>query len=308
MNSFDILEIQSSIGELETSPALLFDDDDGRIADKTGIKTIHRSDYSAYELAIKAANKLSILPDTRDKIKYLIYVTQSPSFYLPNHASRLQNELGVSKSTMCFDINQGCSGFVQALVTMNSLLSGSKDLGLIVCSDTYSHHLSPEDRSTQVLFSDGATATLIKGGGQWKIIASSHLTDGSGADMLVKNTEASTRLVMDGAAVFQWTRRELGMQIKNLLNKHNFDITQIDGFYLHQASKLVLTNVLKSLGVDNNLVPTTLHLTGNLVSSSIPFLLENNLDLFNNSKHLIMSGFGVGLSSSTCLLKNLDET
>ncbi|MFL2693709.1 MAG: 3-oxoacyl-[acyl-carrier-protein] synthase III C-terminal domain-containing protein [Gammaproteobacteria bacterium] len=308
MNSFDILEIQSSIGEIETSPALLFDDDDGRIAEKTGIKTIHRSDYSAYDLAIKASCKLKSLPDVRDEIKYLIYVTQSPSFYLPNHASRLQNELDITKSSMCFDINQGCSGFVQALVAMNSLLNDSQDLGLIVCADTYSHHLSAEDRSTQVLFSDGATATLIKGGGKWQIKASSHLTDGSGADMLVKNTEASTSLVMDGASVFQWTRRELGKQIKNLLNINNFNIEQIDGFYLHQASKLVLTNVLKSLGVDNNLAPTSLHLTGNLVSSSIPFLLENNLDLFNNSKHLIMSGFGVGLSCSTCLLKNKNAT
>jgi 3-oxoacyl-[acyl-carrier-protein] synthase-3 len=304
MSSFDILEIQSSLGLRETSPALLFDDDDGRVAEKTGISKIHRSDISAYDLAVLAAKKLDCLSSIRDNLKYVIYVTQSPSYFLPNHASRIQNELGISQSAMCFDINQGCSGFVQALMVMNSLLGMSDDLGLIICADTYSKHLSSDDRSTQVLFSDGATASVIKGGGRWEVLAVSHLTDGAGADLLSKNIDVDTKLFMNGAAVFQWTRRELGKQIKALLADNEFDIDDIDRFYLHQASKLVITNVLKSLAVDKDRAPSSLHITGNLVSSSIPFLLEQDLAGFNASRHLIMSGFGVGISSSSCLLKN----
>lgn len=307
MSTFDLIEIKSSLGREETSPALLFDDDDGRIAEKTGINKIHRSDISAYELGVQALEKLECLPDISNNLKYVIYVTQSPSYFLPNHASRLQNEFGISKSTMCFDINQGCSGFVQALLLMNSLLGGSQDLGLIVCTDTYSTHLSPKDRSTQVLFSDGATATVVKGDGRWEILAASHLTDGSGADMLSKNIDADTNLTMNGAAVFQWTRRELGKQIKALLADNKFDIDQIDRFYLHQASKLVITNVLKSLSVEEECAPTSLHITGNLVSSSIPFLIEQDLSGFNACKHLIISGFGVGLSCSTCLIRNTND-
>jgi len=304
VNSFDLIEIQSYLGRRETSPGLLFDDDDGRIAEKTGINILHRSDIPAYDLAVQAAMKLECLPAIRDSLKYVIYVTQSPSYFLPNHASRLQDELGISQSTMCFDINQGCSGFVQALVVMNSLLGG-EGLGLIVCADRYSNHLSSDDRSTQVLFSDGATATVVKGGGRWEILAASHLTDGAGADLLSKNIDAGTKLVMNGAAVFQWTRRELGKQIKALLAVNEFNIDHIDRFYLHQASKLVIDNVLKSLAVDTERAPKSLHLTGNLVSSSIPFLLEQDLVGFNASKHLIISGFGVGLSSSSCLLRNV---
>jgi len=304
MKSFDLVEIQSSLGELETSPSLMFDDDDGRIAEKTGINILHRSDISAYELAIQAATKLTCLPDIREKLKYVVYVTQSPSYFLPNHASRLQNELGISSSTMCFDINQGCSGFVQALVLMNSLLGGVGNMGLIVCADTYSKYLSSEDRSTQVLFSDGATATVVGGGGRWEIVGSSHLTDGSGADMLSKDIDPMTNLFMDGSSVFQWTRRELGKQIKALLADNEFSIDRIDRFYLHQASKLVITNVLKSLAVEKERSPTSLHITGNLVSSSIPFLLEQDLPGFNSTKNLVMAGFGVGLSSSCCLLRN----
>ena len=307
MTSFDLVEIQSSLGQFETSPSVLFNDDDGRIAEKTGINKLHRSDISAYELAIQATSKLKCLPDIREKLKYVIYVTQSPSYFLPNHASRLQNELGISKSTMCFDINQGCSGFVQALVLMNSLLRGADNMGLIVCADTYSKHLSLEDRSTQVLFSDGATATVVAGVGQWEIVDSRHLTDGSGANMLSKSIDPMTNIFMDGAAVFQWTRRELGKQIKALLADNNFSIDCIDKFYLHQASKLVITNILKSLGIDKKRSPSSLHITGNLVSSSIPFLLEQDLSSFNASENLIMAGFGVGLSSSSCLLRNRSD-
>ena len=304
MSSFDLIEIQSSLGKVETSPKILFDDDDGRIADKTGINKIHRSDISAFELGIQAAKELDCRPVVRVHVKYMIYVTQSPSYFLPNHASRLQNEIGISKAAMCFDINQGCSGFVQALVLMNSLLQDSQDIGLIVCADTYSRHLSSSDRSTQVLFSDGATATVIKGGGRWEISRVKHLTDGAGADMLTKKIDDDDKLFMDGAAVFQWTRRELGRQIKALLSECEFDISNIDRFYLHQASKLVISNVVKSLGVDKQRVPSSLHITGNLVSSSIPFLIQQDLEGFNTSENLIMSGFGVGLSSSSCLLRN----
>lgn len=303
MIHFDIQEIKSFIGEIKTSPEQLFDDDDGRIAQKTGIDTLHRSQKSAYELAIEAVNRLESLDDIKDDITYLIYVTQSATYFLPNHASRIQEECGITSQAMCFDVNQGCSGFVQALFIMNSLLTSNEEIGLIVCSDTYSQHLSLDDRATQVLFSDGATATIVKGGGQWEILSARHLTDGSGADLLSKKISPDHRLSMDGASVFQWTRRELGKQIKLALSDSGISIDAVEKFFLHQASKLVITNVIKSLGIEEHQVPLTLGITGNLVSSSIPFLIEKNIEAFNDSNLIVMSGFGVGLSSSSCVMR-----
>jgi len=302
---FNIEEIKSSLGETQTTPAELFKDDDGRIATKTGISQLNRTSRSALELGVDAVKKLEILEEVKDKVNFLIYVTQSATYYLPNHASRIQDECGISKKAMCFDINQGCSGFVQALYMMNSLLSNSGDLGLIVCSDTYSHHLSPDDRATQVLFSDGATATLVSTQKAWEIISAEHLTDGSGADLLSKKVDTQHQLSMDGAAVFQWTRRELGKQIELALSSCNVSLEDVDKFYLHQASKLVINNVIKSLGIEAQKVPLTLGITGNLVSSSIPFLLESTLKDFEESKLIVMSGFGVGLSSSSCVLRRI---
>ena len=186
MIPISIEEIKSSLGERQTTPAELFDDDDGRIAAKTGISSLNRSSKTALQLGIEAVRKLEILEEIREKISFVVYVTQSATYYLPNHASRIQEAASISKEAMCFDINQGCSGFVQALYVMNSLLSDSEDLGLIVCSDTYSQHLSSDDRATQVLFSDGATATVVSAKRDWEIISAKHLTDGSGADLLAK--------------------------------------------------------------------------------------------------------------------------
>ena len=300
---FAIVEISSCLGEKETSPGLLFDDDDGRISAKTGIKILHRSAQSAFDLALEAVGRLDSLAAWKAQIKYVLYVTQSPSYFLPNHASRIQAACDLPLSSMCFDINQGCSGYVQALTTLLALQSKGPGAGLIVCADTYSQHLDKDDRSTQVLFSDGATATPIAPTGGLALVGVSHLTDGSGADLLNKPVAQEERLKMDGAAVFHWTRNALGRQIAALLEEHGLVDSDIDHFVLHQASQLVIDNVIKSLGISPHKVPTTLPLTGNLVSSSIPFLLQNNMDVLVGEKNIVVAGFGVGLSSTACLIK-----
>ena len=301
---FSFVEIASQLGDYQTSPEQMFHDDDGRIAAKTGISKIHRSNKSAFDLAVQAVGRLSGLPNYAENIRFVIYVTQSPSYFLPNHASRIQHRFNLNRSSMCFDINQGCSGFVQALVALLALLKGSNALGLIVCADTYSHHLAETDRSTQVLFSDGASATVVAPEGPLELIGVSHLTDGSGADLLVKPIAEHERLKMDGASIFHWTRNELGRQIRALLSSHGLKEADVDEYVLHQASKLVLDNVIKSLGIQPEKVSSTLSLTGNLVSSSIPFLLENHHDIITGEKNLIMAGFGVGLSSTVCLIRS----
>jgi len=302
---FSILEIASSLGEIVTSPSELFEDDDGRISKKTGISSINRSSLSALELATQALGNLTTLGDLKSDIGVVIYVTQSPVNYLPNHASLIQDKFGLPQSSICFDINQGCSGYVQGLLTAVTLAKQHNCKALLVCADTYSHHLDRHDRSTQVLFSDGATATIVDHKGDLEILDASHCTDGSGADYLVKPTNSSIPLKMDGAAVFQWTRRVLALQIKTLLEENRTKVANIDAFYIHQASKLVMDNVIKGLGVTQEKVPSSLGLTGNLVSSSIPFLLEKNWEGFCKTKSFVLAGFGVGLSSSCCLVRRL---
>ena len=175
---------------------------------------------------------------------------------------------------------------------------------LIICTDTYSHHLSKTDRSTQSLFSDGATATLVNSEPRFTLKNFSHYTDGSGSDYLIKTISQKNKLVMNGAEVFQWTRKILGKQILSMLSEIKITKEQIDNFYLHQASKLVIENVRRGLSISEEKIPSSLEITGNLVSSSLPFLIENNYEQFNKNKIFVLSGFGVGLSCSSMIIEN----
>ena len=89
-----------------------------------------------------------------------------------------------------------------------------------------------------------------------------------------------------------------------LLYKH-LKKDDVNSFFLHQASKFVLDNVQKGLAVSQEKIPTSLHLTGNLVSSSIPFLIENNFEKFTDGRLNVLSGFGVGLSCSSLALESM---
>ena len=218
-------------------------------------------------------------------------MTQSAVNFLPNHASNLQGDIGISKSAICFDINQGCSGFVQALLVMVSMLNTfGIEFGLIVCTDTYSHHLNKSDRSTQSLFSDGATSVIISKSKKWMLVDSAHVTDGKKADFLKKPIDNDVPLNMEGSKIFQWTRSELGKSIKSLLIKNGLSVKDIDYFFIHQASKMVMNNVALGLGINSIDLPSTLNITGNLVSSSIPFLLSNYFEEFSKSEKIIFSG------------------
>ena len=305
---FDIQAIGISLGEDKINPSSLFSDDDGRVAKKTGINILHRTKKSSYDLAVESVRNLKNFKDYVDKIGCVIYVTQSAVNFLPNHASNLQGDIGISKSAICFDINQGCSGFVQALLVMVSMLNTfGIEFGLIVCTDTYSHHLNKSDRSTQSLFSDGATSVIISKSKKWMLVDSAHVTDGKKADFLKKPIDNDVPLNMEGSKIFQWTRSELGKSIKSLLIKNGLSVKDIDYFFIHQASKMVMNNVALGLGINSIDLPSTLNITGNLVSSSIPFLLSNYFEEFSKSEKIIFSGFGVGLSMSTCLLENVSR-
>lgn len=290
---FDVLGIASSLGEnrIDIRKDL---PEFGPVLDKTGIPYLYSTGKSSLDLAYESAAKLlSQNLVSPDDIGGLIVVTQSPDEHLPSLSCRLQSRLNLRNHVLAFDINQGCSGFVQALFIAECLLPTIKHC-LIVTVDRYRSKLSVGDRSTQSIFSDASATVLLTVEPKLRVGQILQHTDGSGADKLHQPLGES--LHMSGADVFVWTKRVVGPMIQELANTMGESGAPPTIAFLHQASKIVLDGLSLSVPSDV-LMPRNLDKVGNTVSCSIPLLLETQLDQFR-SRASILCGFGVGLSAT----------
>lgn len=294
------------------------DNPDWRIEDieaKTGINTrwIALKDTTAVDLACNACEKIFKKID-KNKIDTLLFVTQSPDYFLPSSSCIIQNRVSLKTTTKCFDINLGCSGFVYALsVAAAYIKSGFSKNVLIVCADTYSRYIDKNDRTNRPIFSDAASATLLTKSDSKTIGPFEFGTDGSYYDKLIVKEGASKSgysknatptLYMDGAAVFMFTMATVSKSINTLLNTQGIIKEKIDMFIFHQASKVVLENLQRVLEIPDNSMYKNINELGNTVSSSIPIALKNadTQSIISNEELILISGFGVGLSWGTCLL------
>jgi 3-oxoacyl-[acyl-carrier-protein] synthase III len=304
----------------ETGEDLVKENPDWRIEDiekKTGVKTryIASEGQTATDLAVLACEKLLDGAIDRKQIDFLIYITQSPEYALPTSACILQDRLGLKTACMAFDVNLGCSGFVYGLAVGGSLVeSRVGEAGLVVCSETYSKYIDKNDRACRPLFSDGAAATLISGretnhvgpfdigsdGSGYKDL----IVSGSGARGLEKNDHSMT-VAMDGAKVFMFTMGMVPQCVNNLLAAEDLSIKSIDLFIFHQASQLVIENIIRRLELPEQKVYTNYHRVGNTVSASIPIALKDAAaeGVLQDGDQVMLVGFGVGYSWAGCIVK-----
>jgi 3-oxoacyl-[acyl-carrier-protein] synthase III len=304
---------------LLSNEELVSDNPDWRMDDiekKTGIKNryICEDSQTSKDIALLACEKLFKNNIKRSEIDFLIVVTESPEYIAPAMSCDLQNILNLKTSVAAFDINLGCSGFVYGLMIADSILrANSYNNGILVCVDTYSKYISPNDRTCRPLFSDAASATLITSSRNKSVGPFELGTDGTGyQDLIVQNsgTKKHTNiernlLHMDGGAVFMFTMRTVPNVVNNLLKKEKYKIDDIDLFVFHQASKLVIDNIKRLLKLPEEKVYENYQLVGNTVSSSIPIALAQAKDdnrLKKGSITMIV-GFGVGLSWGATLIR-----
>ena len=284
---------------------------------KTGIKKrwIADKNETSLDLATKAALKLLKKFDSK-KIDTLILVTQTPDYFLPASACILQDRIGLSKNTKCFDVNQGCSGYIYGLSIASSYIeSNMSENVLLVCAETYSKFINSNDRTNRPIFSDGASATLVTKSKENDIRSFIFGTDGSGSESLIvkegaaksnfKTTTKKPELFMNGASVFLFTLSVIPGHIKSLLDLEKINKNDVSMFFFHQASKLVIDNLIKKIDLDKNKTFCNFELKGNTVSSTIPIALEeaNLQNKIKKNDLLVLSGFGVGLSWGSCIIK-----
>ncbi len=287
------------LGNKEIPLKILFKTKSNVIKSKIGAKNIHVEEKkSVLEMGINITKKC--IKYHQASPKFLILVSQGQEKRFPSFAEEMAYKCGISNDCLVLTISSGCSGFSQSLYVANTLLSKGMDQGLIVCVEKYSNYIRKNDLKTKILFSDAASATFVRFNRKNNLLKSFHGFDGqNSASLEVINDKKKEFLNMDGNKVFMFSIKNIPTIIKKITKKHK----DIKFFLIHPGSKILLDTVIERSGINSSNVPRSFHITGNTVSTSIPLLLKDNFYKIKKNNKILISGFGVGLSHATLLLR-----
>ena len=284
-----------------------FDVDEDFIVKKTGVVSVSRKaeNETAVSMCLKAWEQLLAKePTATEDVDALIVVTQNPDNNIPHTSAILHGLLELPKNCLTFDISLGCSGFVAALATLNGLISaGTIKRGLIFTCDPYSVVVDEHDKGTALLFGDGAAVALIGDEGEFEVGSFDFGTNGKNGHYL-KTVDG--RLEMRGNAIFNFAATSVPKSIQAVLDTSGLTVGDIDLFALHQGSRYIVETIAKRMKLPAEKAPFVAAEYGNVVSSSIPFILEpylKNRDVNN----IVICGFGVGLSWTTSILTRVNK-
>lgn len=273
-----------------------------KIISKIGISERHIAgfDETAADMAVKAGEKLiSEYSIDKNKIDYVILVTQSPDYFLPTTACLIQDRLGLPTSIGAIDVNLGCSGFIFGLSLAKGLIMGEMaENVLLLTSETYSKHIHPKDKGNRTIFGDAAAATLISTNGFAEIKKFCFGTDGRGANNLIVKTggfrnhsqlndlvidesgnpKSSDFLYMDGSEILKYTLDYFPPLVVDTLSRNNLDQKDIDLFVFHQANKFIMELLRKKMKIEEEKYYRFFENVGNTVSSTIPIALREAIN------------------------------
>jgi len=267
--------------------AKLVDTSDQWISERTGIKERHIAadgELTSTMGSIAARRALDDAGLAPEDIDLIILATSTPDQTFPATAVTIQAELGMTHGA-AFDMQAVCSGFVFALATADSYLkSGQFKRALVIGSEVFSRILDWEDRSTCVLFGDGAGAVVVEAqklNGALTdrgILATCLRSDGRYRDKLyVDGGPSSTGTVghvrMDGPEVFRHAVTKISEVIGTTLDQVGYQASDIDWFVPHQANKRILDGAARKLGLDKNKIIITVDKHANTSAASIPLAL-----------------------------------
>ncbi|MDR0466790.1 MAG: ketoacyl-ACP synthase III [Deltaproteobacteria bacterium] len=281
-----------------------------------------------------AENLFAGLGLDRSSVDALIFVSQSPDYFMPATACILQDKLGLPQTCAAFDVNQGCTGYVYGLWLAFSLVeSRAASRVLLLEGDGLARLTDQDNRIVAPVFGDCGTATLVDHTAEENVSWFMLGTDGSGAESLmipagrgrlppprtpeeyapyceVLHDANGTpwrlnRTYMDGGAVFDFTLNVVPEHILELLRFAQKTPEQIDSLVLHQANRQIMRAIADKVGFPPEKVPMeAFGKYGNLAGASIPSAICDALaeDVQNSRRQLLLSGFGVGLSWASAIL------
>ena len=240
-----------------------------------------------------------------EDLNVIIVATTTPNKIFPSCATQIQTQLGCVNA-FCFDIQAVCSGFLYAYYIAINIMQGDIKINnaLIIGSEEMSKILDWNDRSTCVLFGDGAGAAVLSKSNS--IENSGYIdgilkTNGSLSEILYANHNEF--LKMDGKKVFITAVSELEKIIVQICQKNNIKLSDIAHFVVHQANLRILKHLATNLNIEENKFHTTIDIHANTSAASIPLLLNHHKNHFQNGDLILMAAIGAGMTWGAILIK-----
>lgn len=289
------------------------------IRERTGIGSRRVLDGERPEdLALAAAKRaLEAAQLSAEELDMIIVSTLSSNHMLPSVSCLLQRGLG-AKRAMCFDLNAACTGFLAAYNTMQAYIhSGIVRTGLVVGAEGLSRITDWSDRSSCILFGDGAGAAALRRDPEAEFATVMHADGGKGdaltcefayaleegypgtvSPVTPEEKKRRTLIRMNGQEVFRFAIRQVPACIQELLAQEERELESVDWFLLHQANARIIEGAAKRLGAPIEKFPMNLAEYGNTSSASIPILLDELIreGKIRRGQRLILAGFGGGLT------------
>ncbi len=278
------------------------DTSDAWIVERTGIRERRIGD-STTALAVEAGRAaLAHAGATPGDIDLVLLCTCTPDEPMPATSSAVQHALDIAGGAM--DLNAACSGFVYGLVAADGLLRAGMRRILLVGAETMSKMVDWDDRSTAILFGDGAGAVVLeRGEGPGRLLGWDLGSDGSLRHILYTNDAGS--IVMDGPEVFRRAVRIMVESAERAMAHAGVTADDIALFVPHQANARIITSACAKLGIEAERTANVLDRIGNTSAASIPIALADAADAgrLRPGDRVLLVGFGAGMSWASAVLE-----
>lgn len=292
----------------------MVDTSDEWIYTRTGIKQRHIAADNEYtsDLAVNAIkNALDNAKISAENVDLLIVATITPDLVFPSTSCIVQKKLGL-KNAVAFDVSAACSGFVYGLTMADAMIkSGAYKTAVVVGAETLTRIMDWNDRTTCVLFGDGAGAAVLRATTeQTGIMSYSIKTDGNYLDCLKatggpSSTKSSGNIFMEGKEVFKLAVSRMPEISKEVIAKAGKTMADVDCFIPHQANVRIIDAALKNLEIPEEKVVKTIETHGNISSACIPLALDiaNKSGKLKKGQTVLLTAMGAGFTWGSVFLK-----
>lgn len=296
----------------------MVDTSDEWIRTRTGVERRHvaADDETTSDLCVKAAqNAMDAAGVSVDDIDLIVVGTTSPDLIFPNIATIIQDRMGIH-GCPAFSIEAACTGFIYALSTVDKFVrAGDSRCALVIGAEVITKLIDWNDRSTCVLFGDGAGAVIVKPDDNPGIISTHLGADGKYKDLLyypvgvgkdlAKAGVGDSRIMMRGNEVFKVAVKTLGAVAEHALKSNNIDKSELDWLVPHQANLRIMQATAKRLGLSMDKVIQTVQDHGNTSAASVPMAFDVGVrdGRIQRGQLILMEAFGGGFTWGSVLLR-----